>query len=451
MVPWGLASEMPEPVATFQVVAGQPWTKEIPGAIVNWTGEFQYSKNEGWMAVFNVYFTETGNKHSVVASEIGEKDADEKYIWLLVDVKTNDNPETQELGLFETWHDLSVELIDPITGKAIIKDQYNGKTYTLYEEEKVEIRQFDVHEKTVLELKEIKVTLTGSKVVLVLHHITAVSGTVEVYQPPEENLPKNQTTQAPQLNPLNTPTAMIVVGEHAAGADVAAGAKVAIAVQKWIDIVKEKGGEIAIPELGHLGGLIAKAVTAPVQNLNADAMLDTEVKDPDRIAPLVYTVGGPVANKYTKAILEKNADRLPVKFVKENNKWYLVSKYGDKWEGSYGVIMTVPAARDVFELQQRLLEGKIKVADVIVAGLDRWGTYGACELLQGEFLNPILGKEPKKELMLFLELQTRMLFLFGQNPLEAFMFSVDPSNPFKLQTIAIIVDKDGKIVKVIGG
>jgi len=35
------------------------------------------------------------------------------------------------------------------------------------------------------------------------------------------------------------------------------------------------------------------------------------------------------------------------------------------------------------ERKIRLAEGKIKVADVVVAGTDRWGTYGACDLLQG--------------------------------------------------------------------
>ncbi|MFA4701485.1 hypothetical protein [Pyrococcus kukulkanii] len=457
MVPWGLASDA---VATLQIVAGEPWIKEIPGAIVNWTGKFYYTNGE-WEAEFKVYFTETGNPHSVLATETGIVDADGKYIWILKNVQTQDNPESKELGLFESWYSLTVELIDPISGKVVVSDSRDGRSYTLYIGDKVEIGQFEGNEKTVLELKDIKTTLLGAKAKLVLHHIIAVSGTVEAYPNPgyplgteltEGTAINNKTIEEPKVPPLNltTPTAVIIVGENAAGADVAAGAKVAIAVQKWIDIVKEKGGEIAVPELGKLSGAIAKTVTTPIQNLNADAMLDTEVKDPDMVAPIVYTVGGPVANEYTAQILASRED-LPVKFVKENGKWYLVSKYGDKWEGSYGVIMTVPAAKDVFELQQRLLEGKIKVADVIVAGLDRWGTYGACELLQGEFLNPILGKEPKKELMPFLELQTRMLFLFSQNPLDAFMFSIDPSSPFKLQPIAIVVDKDGKIVKVIGG
>ena len=463
VVPAGMAkADEPTPVATFQVVAGQPWTKEIPGAVVNWTGEFYYSKGEGWEAAFAVHYTETGHDHGVTATEKGFVDSDGKYIWILTDVKTQDNPETKELGLMESWHDLTVKFIDSLSGKVVIDNDYSGKTYTLYVGDKIdvsgEILDSNINEQTVLELKGIKTGLFGSKAVLILHHITAVSGTVEIYpytgEPPAPQKPHqnqtNTTPQIPQLN-LSTPTAMIIVGEHAAGADVAAGAKVAIAVQKWIDIIKEKGAEVAVPELGKLSGLIAKAVTAPVQNLNADAMLDTEVKDPDRIAPVSYTVGGPVANEYTRAILEKNADRLPVKFVKEGNQWYIVDRAGDKWGKGYGVIIVIPAAETPAELQIRLAEGKIKVADVVVAGTDRWGTYGACDLLQGEFLKPILGEKPRPELEYFIEIQGRALMLFSQNPLEAFTITVDPNNPFKLQVTAIIVDKDGRIVKVLAG
>ncbi|WP_461865060.1 S-layer protein, partial [Thermococcus sp.] len=194
-----------------------------------------------------------------------------------------------------------------------------------------------------------------------------------------------------------------------------------------------------------------KAAMAPVQNLNADAMLDTEVKNPDTIAPIVYAVGGPVANEYTKAILEKNADRLPVKFVKEGNQWYIVDKDGNKWGKGYGLILIIPAAENPADFQIRLSEGKTKVADIVVAGTDRWGTYAACGLLQGEFLKLILGGKPEPELEYFLQLQSRILLLFGQNPLEAFNVNLDPTNPFKLQVLAIIVDKDGKIVKVVTG
>jgi len=465
MMPAGIAVAE-SPVATFQVVAGEPWTKEIPGAIVNWTGEFDYPSN-GWEAMFSVYFTETSHQHGVPATKYGFVDSDGKYIWILTDVQTQDSSESKELGLMERWHDLVVKFIDPISGKVVIDNIYNGKTYTLHIGDKVDITgelpDSSIHEQTVLELKNIETGLFGSKAVLVLHHITAVRGTVEVYPNPgyppgtelgENATPgpsENQTNESPKIPPLNlsTPTAMIVVGENAAGADVAAGAKVGIAVQKWIDILKDKtAGEAARTVLGPLGPAVTKTIMAPVQNLNADAMLDTEVQDPDRIAPVVYTVGGPVANQYTAQILASRND-LPVKFVKENGKWYLVDKYGDKWSGSYGMILVIPTIQNPAELQIRLAEGKIKVADILVAGLDRWGTYAACNLLQGEFMKPILGEKPEPTLKYFLELQTRMLFLFGQNPLDAFTISIDPSNPFKLQPTAIVVDKDGKIVKVI--
>ncbi|WP_461864680.1 S-layer protein [Thermococcus sp.] len=463
LVPVGLMSaEENQPVATFHVVAGQTWTKEIPGAIVNWTGEFDYSKTDGWEAGFAVYFTETGHTHGVPAAEKGFVDADGKYIWILTDVQTEDNPETKKLGLLESWNELTVKFIDPIAEKVVIDNDYNGETYALHVGDEIdisgELSSGDIYEKTVLELKDIETGLFGSKAVLVLHHITAVSGTVEIYPyQTYQNATKeeqNQTNSSPKIPPLNlsTPTAMIVVGEHAAGADVAAGAKVGIAVQKWIDILKDKtAGEAARAFLGPLGPAITKAAMAPVQNLNADAMLDTEVQNPDTIAPIVYTVGGPVANEYTKALLEKNADRLPVKFVKEGNQWYIEDKNGNKWGKGYGLIMIIPAAENPADLQIRLMEGKIKMVDVVVAGTDRWGTYAACDLLQGEFMKPILGEKPRPELEYFIEVQGRMLLLFGQDPLKAFTISIDPTNPFKLQTTAIIVDKKGKIVKVLIG
>lgn len=463
MVPAGIVGAEQQLVTTFQVTAGKTWTKEIPGAIVNWTGTFDYSKRDGWEAAFSVYFTETGNTHGVAATENGFVDADGKYIWFLKNVQTEDNPETRELGVLESWHELVVKFIDPLSGKVVIDNDYNGETYTLYVGDEIDIsgELADAwREKTILELRSIETSLFGSKAVLILHHITAVSGTVEIYpyqeqtsepNSPNENQTNETTPQKPLIDPAKVPAVMIVVGEHAAGADVAAGAKVGIAVQKWIDIIKEKGAEFAIPGLGHLGGLIAKAVTAPVQNLNADAMLDSEVKDPDRIAPIVYTVGGPVANEYTKLILEKNADRLPVKFIKENGKWYIKDRKGNKWDNGYGIILIIPASENPAELQIRLMNGKIKMADVVVAGTDRVGTYAACELLQGEFLKPLLGEKPKPELEYFLQLQGRMLLLFGQNPLEAFDVNLDPTNPFKFQVTAVIVDKDGRIVKVIVG
>ncbi len=77
LVPAGLVSAGEEkPVATFHIVAGQTWTKKIPDAIVNWTGEFDYSKDDGWEANFEVYFTDTGHQHGVRASINGEVDAE---------------------------------------------------------------------------------------------------------------------------------------------------------------------------------------------------------------------------------------------------------------------------------------------------------------------------------------------------------------------------------------
>ena len=460
LVPAGLAGAQEEqPVATFHIAAGQPQDFRVGDAKIHWDGAFSYSPSDGWSAEFHVVFLDgTGINHSVVATPKGVVDAENRFIWILTDYNLTDSTQEKQLGLFESWNGLTVQLIDPISNKVTVSDS-EGNTYTLHIGEKADVTPTDTisQGKTVLELKNIITTLAGSKADLVLHHYIITTAEVELYPyqayqnaTGEE---QNQTNSSPKILPLNisTPTAMIVVGEHAAGADVAAGAKVGIAVQKWIDIIKEKGPEFAVPGIGYLGGLIVKTVTAPVQNLNADAMLDTEVKNPDTIAPIVYAVGGPVANEYTKAILEKNADRLPVKFVKEGNQWYIVDKDGNKWGKGYGLILIIPAAENPADFQIRLSEGKTKVADIVVAGTDRWGTYAACGLLQGEFLKLILGGKPEPELEYFLQLQSRILLLFGQNPLEAFDVNLNPTNPFKLQVLAIIVDKDGKIVKVVTG
>ncbi|WP_048148976.1 hypothetical protein [Palaeococcus ferrophilus] len=462
MVPAGMVIAEQQPVTTLQVVASQTWTKEIPGAVVNWTGTFDYSKEDGWEAAFAVYFTETGNTHGVAATEKGFVDADGKYIWFLKNVQTEDNPENKELGLLESWHELVVKFIDPLSGKVIIDNEFNGETYTLYVGDEIDISEelADAwQEKTILELKGINTGLFGSKAVLVLHHITAMSGTVEVYPNPGnpagtelgEGAPapaENQTEPTPKIPHLNpsTPTAVIIVGEHAAGADVAAGAKVGIAVQKWIDIIKDKtAGEAARTFLGPLGPAITKATMAPVQNLNADAMLDTEVTDPENLALVVYSVGGPAANQYS-AMLNNRTD-LPVRFVKEDGRWYLVSKTGERWSGSYGVIMLIPASKDAYELKMNLMSGKFKIMDVLVAGLDRWGTYAACELLQGEFLKPISGMKPDADLMTVITLQTQVLTMFA-DPFSIFEVGPDPT---KVPITAIIVDKNGKIVKVLVG
>ena len=463
MVPAGMASnESAEPLTTLHITAGQPRSFEVEDAKIHWDGIFSYSRSEGWEAQFHVAFSRgTGFNHSVVVNAKGTTDAEKRFWWILVEVQTKDNPESKELGLLESWNNLVVKFIDPLSEKVIIDNDYNGKSYTLHVGDEIDISgdlPLENQEKTVLELESIKTGLFGSKAVLVIHHITASSGTVEIdsYQESQnssngEQDQANESPSTPQpfIDPTKVPTVMIIVGEHAAGADVAAGAKVGIAVQKWIDLIKDKGGDALIPELG--GGFTAKLATLPVKNLNADAMLDTEVKDPDMIAPVVYTVGGPVANEYTKAILEKNADRLPVKFVKEGNQWYIEDNHGNKWGKGYGLILIIPAAENPANLQIRLSEGKIKMTDVVVAGTDRWGTYAACELLQGEFLKPLLGEKPSPDLNYILELQGRMLLLFGQDPLDAFDVNLEPSNPFKFQVIAVIVDKDGRIVKVVSG
>lgn len=445
-------------LATFQVVAQQTWTRVVQinsiAVKISWTGEFHYSSGE-WSALFSVYFEDTGNTYDVYATEKGYVDGDGKYIWVLKNVQTTDSTETDELAPLESWYDLVVKSIDTDSGEVTIYNEYSGDTYVLKVGGTVDISGSfsagSISEKTVLELKTIENTMTGPRAVLVLHHITAMSAVVEVYPntgyPPGTEVGSGQVALAP-LKP-EVPPAVVVVGEHAAGADVAAGAKVGIAVQKWIDVVMEKGGRIPSPALRPLADLISNSVGVPFQNLNADAMLDTEVKDPDTLAPVVYTVGGPAANEYTKLILEKNADRIPVKFVKENGRWYLVSKYGDKWGGSYGVIIIIPAADSVIGIQKRLQEGKVKVADVVVAGLDRKGTYAACALLQKGFISPILTGSSVMELKYFVEFQGRMLLLFGDNPNMA--FSASAGGSFELHVTAVVVTQYGKIVKVITG
>ncbi|AMQ18062.1 hypothetical protein A0127_02175 [Thermococcus peptonophilus] len=448
-----------QPLVRFQVVSQQTWTKVIPiGSIsvqIHWTGEFYYSSEE-WSALFSVYFEDTGNTYDVFATERGYVDGDGKYIWVLKDIQTTETIESNELAPQERWYGLVVKSIDASAGKITVYSEYSGDTYVLRVGDKIDISGAfsggGISEKTVLELSSIKATADGAKALLVIHHTTATSAVVELY-PNSGYPPGTEVGSESALAPLkpNVPPAVVVVGENAAGADVAAGAKVGIAVQKWIDIVMEKDGGIPSPEFRSLSDLISKSVLAPVQNLNADAMLDTEVSDPDNIAPVVYTVGGPAANQYTKLILEKNEDRLPVKFVKENGKWYLVSKSGDRWSGSYGVILIIPAADSVVELQKRLTEGQVKVADVVVAGLDRKGTYAACNLLQRGFIAPILSGDSISELEYFIEFQSRMLLLFGDDPVQAFTTAAGPSSGFKLQVTAVVVTEYGKIVKVIYG
>ncbi|WP_297090877.1 hypothetical protein [Thermococcus sp.] len=427
-------------VATIHVEAGMPETITIPGAIVNWTGEFQYTAGKGWEAYFKVHFTETGNPHDVTATERGFVDSDGKYIWILTDVQVTDNPEEKELTLYGEWNQFLVKEINPLTGEAKIYNARDDKIYTLHKGEEVEIGQFDITERTTLELKD----LTWSSVRLMLHHYTVASGTVEVYPNPgyppgtelEEGMTPTLTTNStpqPFIDPTKVPAVMIVVGEHAAGADVAAGAKVGIAVQKWID------ESDSLIEWLPLPSTVVKAYKELKKSfIRADAMLDTEVTDPNKMAPIVYSVGGPAANEYS-AMLNNRTD-LPVRFVKENGKWYLVSKYGDKWSGSYGVIEVIPSARTPEEMKEHLLNGDFKLYDVLVAGLDRKGTYAACKLLNANFMDMLNGQKPDPRLMNLITLQAQLNMLFSG------YFYLDQAN-----AVAIVVDENGKIVEVVAG
>jgi len=437
MVPATVMAE--EAIATIHITAGQPKSFQVESAKIYWDGIFKYSPGSGWEAEFHAVFTDgTGFNHSVIATESGEIDAENHYRWVLKSVQTDDSIESKSLGLFESWYSLSVELIDPISEKVVISDDYDGKTYTLYVGDKVEIHQLNSNEKTVLELSDIETSLFGSKAKLTIHHITAVSGVVELYPPQQGQAPsENQTNETPTpempaIDPTKVPAVMIVVGEHAAGADVAAGAKVGIAVQKWIDESDSLVEMLPVPST-----FVKMYKEAKKTMIRADAMLDTEVQDPNKIALIVYSVGGPAANQYSAMLNEKD---IPVKFVKENGKWYLVSKYGKKWNGSYGVIEIIPAARTIDDMKRNLMNGNIKMYDVLVAGLDRKGTYAACKLLNTNFMGMLKGEKPSEEILPLITLQAQITNLFS-----GYIF-IDQTT-----AIAIIVDENGKIVKVITG
>ena len=109
--------------------------------------------------------------------------------------------------------------------------------------------------------------------------------------------------------------------------------------------------------------------------------------------------------------------------------------------------MLIPAVRDINEFKENLMKGNIKIMDVLVAGLDRWGTYAACDLLKGEFLKPVKDIQPDKNFMSIVQLQAQVLAMFT-DPFSIFEIGFDPT---KLPITAIIVDKDGKIVKVVSG
>ena len=444
LVPVGMVkADEVSPVATFHIVANHPQSFRVGEAEIYWDGIFQYSSFDGWSALFHVvYLDGSGVNHSVVVSTRGTIGPEKRYIWILTDYNLSDAPQEKQLGLFESWKGLTVQLIDPIGQKVVIQNDRSGETFTLYvgDEKDLSNSLGNGENKIVLELKDITTTLAGSKADLVLHNYTITTATVELYkyqnisEAPEQNQTNTTPTpQQPLLDPTKVPAVMIIVGEHAAGADVAAGAKVGIAVQKWID------ESDSLIEWLPLPSTVVKAYKEAKKTfIRADAMLDTEVTDPNKIAPIVYSVGGPAANEYS-AMLNNRTD-LPVRFVKEDGKWYLVSKYGDKWSGSYGVIEIIPAFRTPEEMKEHLMNGDFKLYDVLVAGLDRKGTYAACKLLNANFMGMLKGEKPDPRLINLISLQAQLTTLFTLNPYVE-----------QVPATAIIVDQDGRIVKVISG
>ncbi|MBO8175741.1 MAG: hypothetical protein H0Z18_10835 [Thermococcus sp.] len=435
-------------VKTFHIVKGQSYTFDLPKAVITIeNAEFSYDPEMGIYVPMMVYYKDTGNEHGTPTSERGETDPDRTYTYYLRNIKFDTWSQTVELEQNEQdpYAVFIVKQIDMLAGKVVIKSTWGEQKSMSIDDE---VWVYGVP-KAKVKLVSIEADFFSLKAKFQVEYYDPVEAdiVVEEYQEQEPSTSptpgEDQSTNTSKpLDPTKVPTAMIVVGENAAGADVAAGAKVGIAVQKWIDIVKEKSGDVVIPGLGGLG---AKLATIPSKNLNADAMLDTEVTDPGEIALIVYSVGGPAANKYS-AMLNNRTD-LPVHFVQENGKWYLVTKSGEKWSGSYGVIMLIPAVRDVDEFKKNLMEGNVKIMDVLVAGLDRWGTYAACDLLKGEFLKPVKDIQPDKNFMFLIQLQAQVLTMFA-DPFSIFEVGFDPT---KLPITAIIVNKDGKIVKVVTG
>jgi len=440
-----------EVVKTFHIVKGENYTFELPKATIT-IENTQFQWINGYCVIIHAVYPETGGDHKPCVNKNGSSDPDKTYIYYLKNIKFDTWTQTIELenGEQDPYNVFSVKNIDVLAGKVTILGNHDSKERTLSIDSEVWVYGVP---KAKVKLVSINVDLfsTTAKFQVTYYDPVEADIVVETYQeqqsssspspaPSQEN--QTNATTPGMLDPTKIMTAMIVVGENAAGADVAAGAKVAIAVQKWIDIVKEKSGDVAIPGLGGLG---AKLATISSKNLNADAMLDTEVTDPGKIGLIVYSVGGPAANKYS-AMLNNRTD-LPVHFVQENGKWYLVSKSGEKWSGSYGVIMLIPATRNVEEFKENLMNGNFKIMDVLVAGLDRWGTYAACDLLKGEFLKPVKDIQPDKDFMSIVQLQAQVLAMFA-DPFSAFEVGLDPT---KLPITAIIVDKDGKVVKVVVG
>ena len=69
-----------------------------------------------------------------------------------------------------------------------------------------------------------------------------------------------------------------------------------------------------------------------------------------------------------------------------------------------------------------------------------WNTYAACKLLNANFMGMLKGEKPSEEILPLITLQAQITNLFS-----GYIF-IDQTT-----AIAIIVDENGKIVKVISG
>jgi len=431
-----------EVVKTFHIVKGENYTFELPKATIT-IENTQFQWINGYCVIIHAVYPETGGDHKPCVNKNGSSDPDKTYIYYLKNIKFDTWTQTIELenGEQDPYNVFSVKNIDVLAGKVTILGNHDSKERTLSIDSEVWVYGVP---KAKVKLVSINVDLfsTTAKFQVTYYDPVEADIVVETYQeqqsssspspaPSQEN--QTNATTPGMLDPTKIMTAMIIVGENAAGADVAAGAKVGIAVQKWIDESDSLVEMLPVPST-----FVKIYKEAKKTMIRADAMLDTEVTDPNKIAPIVYSVGGPAANQYS-AMLNNRTD-IPVRFIKENGKWYLVSKYGDKWSGSYGVIEIIPSARTVEDMKRNLMNGDIKMYDILVAGLDRKGTYAACKLLNTNFMGMLKGEKPSEEILPLITLQAQITNLFS-----GYIF-IDQTT-----AIAIIVDENGKIVKVISG
>nr|ACV03445.1 unknown [Thermococcus sp. AMT11] len=378
-----------------------------------------YLPGMGIYVPMTVIYSATGNQHGTPASEKGETDPDQLYVYYLKNIQftTSDEPQTIPQGHSDEESVFKVSSIDMLSGTVTIQGlQDDSFTRTLKAGDTAEVPGVP---RALVKLDSIEVGLAGlvAKFEVTYFYPTSADIVVEEYQGQEQPQPapaQNQTEQPERPNLTAVPAALIVVGSDAAGADVAAGAKVAIAVQKMLDNSR------AVLDVLPWGGALKDLTTAFIW---ADAKLDTELQDPDREAFVIYTVGGPAVNDYTAQLNAQEG--LPVRFVKENGHWLLVAKDGRTWTGHYGLIELIPSNGP-----------GLKRFDVIVAGLDRYGTYGACKLLQANFLDMArMGKwDPRLSDVLFSQL-----------------LAFDPTLAAEqgLQPVALIVDQDGQVVEVV--